>query len=98
MSASSTRSRSSAGTRRIRPKRSYGARLTQPARPVRHRPPTHIVVGVILLVVAAALVPTHLAEHAGVLDPLPGKLEDLLLGFPMAGILGISGFIALIWR
>lgn len=56
----------------------------------------HIVLGVALLVIAAALVPTHLAEHSGALDPLPGNLEDLFLGFPVAGLLAISGFIALI--
>lgn len=50
------------------------------------------------MLVAVGLVPTHLAEHAGRLDPLPGNLEDLLLGFPAAGLLGIGGFIALIWR
>jgi len=56
------------------------------------------VIGILLLVLAAVLVPTHLAEHAGAFDPLPGNLEDLLLGFPMAGVLGISGFVAVIWR
>ncbi|MEV4202569.1 hypothetical protein [Micromonospora globbae] len=54
--------------------------------------------GAILLLVAVGLVPTNLAEHGGRLDPLPGNFEDLLLGFPMAGVLGIGGFIALIWR
>ena len=50
------------------------------------------------MIVAAALVPTHLVEHAGVIDPLPGKLEDLFLGFPIAGVLGIAALIAFIWR
>lgn len=82
----------------IRPKRSYAARLTQPGVRARPRLRAHILIGIVLLVVAAALVPTHLAEHAGALDPLPGNLEDIFLGFPMAGVLGIAGFIALIWR
>ena len=90
--------RPSSKPRRIRPKRIYAAQLSIPG-PRRSRSPRlHTVIGILLLVVAAALVPTHLAEHAAHFDPLPGKLEDLLLGFPMAGVLGISGFTALIWR
>ena len=83
--------------RTIRPKRTYGVRLA-PTSTRRHHLQGHRVVGVVLLIVAAALVPTHLAEHAGVIDPLPGKLEDLFLGFPMAGLLGVAALIAFIWR
>ena len=82
----------------IRPKRTYNAQLLRPRLPDRPRLRRHTVIGILLLVIAAVLVPTHLAEHAGVWNPLPGKLEDLFLGFPMAGVLGISGFVALIWR
>ena len=64
----------------------------------RHHLRAHRLIGVVLLIVAAALVPTHLVEHAGVIDPLPGKLEDLFLGFPIAGVLGIAALIAFIWR
>ena len=83
--------------RTVRPKRNYGAPLAASSRRrprVRH----HTLVGLLLLFIAVALVPTHLAEHAGVFDPLPGKLEDLFLGFPAAGLLGIAGFIAFILR
>ena len=85
-------------TRPVRPKRSYGARLTQPGLRRRRGFRMHVFVGVVLLVLAAALVPTHLAEHAGVLDPLPGNMEDVFLGFPMASLLVVAGFVALIWR
>jgi hypothetical protein len=93
-----TRRRPPARPYQPRPKRSYGERLTQPGLRTRPRLRAHIVIGVVLLVVAAALVPTHLAEHAGVLDPLPGNREDIFLGFPMAGALFLAGFVALIWR
>ena len=83
--------------RTIRPKRTYGARLAPSSTRRRHLR-GHRLIGIVLLIVAAALVPTHLAEHAGVFDPLPGKLEDLFLGFPMAGVLGIAALIAFIWR
>jgi hypothetical protein len=89
--------RPSPRTRTIRPKRTYGARLTEPST----RLPWlrgNRVIGIVLLVIAAALIPTHLAEHANVFDPLPGNLEDLLLGFPMAAVLGIAAFISFIWR
>lgn len=83
--------------RTVRPKRTYGAPLVQPSmrRPFLR---VHRLIGIVLLIVAAALVPTHLAEHAGVFDPLPGKLEDLFLGFPMAGVLGLAALVAFIWR
>jgi hypothetical protein len=55
-------------------------------------------VGVLLLIAAAVLVVPHQAEHADVIDPLPGNLEDLLIGFPTAGLVGAGGFLALIWR
>lgn len=84
--------------RQPRPKRSYSSHQTLAPAPRRTRPAGHTVLGIVLLVVAVALVPTHLAEHSGSLDPLPGNLEDVFLGFPMAGLLGISAFIALIWR
>ena len=89
--------RPSPRTHTVRPKRTYGARLIQPS----IRQPWlrgHRLIGILLLVIAAALVPTHLAEHADVFDPLPGNLEDLLLGFPMAGVLGIAALVAFIWR
>lgn len=52
----------------------------------------HWLIGMVLLLVAAGLVPTHLAEP-GVFDQLPGKVEDLFLGFPMAGLPGIAALI-----
>ena len=97
MSTERTPLRRSPHTRTIRPKRTYGARLAQPS--VRQSwLRGHRAIGILLLVIAAALVPTHLAEHAHVIDPLPGNLEDLFLGFPMAGLLGIAALIAFIWR
>ena len=85
--------------RTVRPKRTYTGRLTLPSR-LQHEPriKPNKILGAILLLVAIALVPTHLAEHAGTLDVLPGNLEDLLLGFPMAAVLGIAAFIAFIWK
>ena len=85
--------------RRIRPKRQYTHDLTyRVEQGWRDRFPTHKIVGVFLVLLAAALVVTHQAEHAGVIALMPRNLEDLLIGFPMAGIVGIAGFIALIWR
>jgi hypothetical protein len=40
----------------------------------------------------------HIAEHADAIQIMPQAWEDQLIGFPMAGLLGIRGFIALIWR
>lgn len=94
-----TSGRSKPRPRTMRPKRTYTSRLTLPAQ--RRREPRikpTKVLGVILLLIAVALVPTHLAEHDGTLDVLPGNLEDLFLGFPMAGALGIAAFIAFIWQ
>lgn len=98
MISPNTRRKPAVVPRQVRPKRSYASNLTAPPPPRRRGVPVHRIVGTLLLLVAVVLVPTHLAEHAGTLDPLPGNLEDLLLGFPMAGVLGISGFVALIWR
>ena len=81
----------------IRPKRTYARQLTLP----RRREPRlrgHVAVGTLLLAVALVLVVTHQMEHADVLDPLPGNLEDLLLGFPMAGVFGMAAFVAFIWK
>ena len=81
----------------IRPKRTYSRQLTLP----RRRGPRlkgHVFVGALLLSVAVVLVVTHQMEHADVLDVLPGNLEDLFLGFPMAGAFGLAAFIAFIWR
>ena len=83
---------------RTRRKRTYTAGLTAPRLPQRRRIAAHSVVGILLIVLAAALVPTHLAEHAGAIRLMPPAWEDLLIGFPTAGILIIAGFIALLWR
>ena len=82
----------------VRKKRTYTAGLTAPRLRQEPRIRLHTVVGVVLLVLAAALVPTHLAEHAGAIRLMPQSWEDLLIGFPTAGLLFIAGFIALIWR
>lgn len=81
-----------------RAKRRYSAALPQPTRSRQRHPRLHVFVGVALLLAAAVLVVTHQMEHAGVIDPLPGTLEDLFIGFPTAALVGIGGFIALIWR
>lgn len=84
--------------RPIRKKRSYAAALTQPA--MQHRPRVHLhkVIGVILIVLAAVLVVTHQAEHAGAISVMPRRYEDLLIGFPVAAVLFLGGFFAFIWR
>lgn len=45
--------------------------------------------GQALLLVALVMAVTHLFEHAGVLRFMPLGAEDLLLGWPMAGLLAI---------
>lgn len=85
--------------RPIRAKRTYTSQLTQSAGIRREsRITANKVLGIGLLIIAVALVGTHSADHAGALDLLPGDLEDLLIGFPTAGVAGIAGFIAIIWR
>lgn len=91
------RRRQALRTGSVRPKRVYTTGLTVPGSR-RHRARFHVIIGLILLTLAAALVPTHLAEHAGVIRLMPRNWEDLLIGFPTAALLGLAGFIALIWR
>ena len=89
---------------RVRAKRVYPVRagqLQQEAASTRRRRRsghTHIIVGCALLVLAAAVGGTHFAEHADYLQIMNPHLQDLFLGYPTAGILGMVGFGALIWR
>lgn len=48
-----------------------------------------------LWVLAAIFAISHLFEHLGMFDPITGSagLDDLLVGWPMAGVLGITGAI-----
>lgn len=82
----------------VRKKRTYTAGLAAPQLRKRPRVALHTVIGVVLLLLAATLIPTHLAEHAGAIRLMPQNLEDVLIGFPTAAVLGIAGFVALIWR
>lgn len=83
--------------RPIRAKRVY----TKPAargRAVSAPSRLHMYVGWALVALAATMTVTHLAEHAGAIQIMARNLEDLLIGFPMAAIVGMAGFVALIWR
>lgn len=46
-----------------------------------------------LWVVAAVMAVSHVFEHAGTINLMSSGLEDLLLGWPMAGALAIVGGI-----
>lgn len=43
--------------------------------------------------VAVVIAATHLIEHTGALRIMSLSLEDLLIGWPVAGILGVAGGI-----
>ena len=47
--------------------------------------------GATLLVFAAALALTHVAEHLGAFTAISPHLDDLLLGWPMAIIVALAG-------
>jgi hypothetical protein len=91
--------RANAAPSRIRPKRQYAGALARPTAVAwRDRLRVHKIVGVALLTISATMVVAHQSEHSGAFNVFPGDLDHLLLGFPMAGVLGIAGFVALIWR
>ncbi len=47
--------------------------------------------GVIIVGIAMAL--AHMVEHLGRLRVLPGVVQDLILGYPMAAVLIVVGLI-----
>ncbi len=47
----------------------------------------------VLFALAVLIAVTHLLEHWGVFQLMAPTLQDLLLGWPMAGVLGIAGAI-----
>lgn len=46
-----------------------------------------------LFAVAAVIAVSHFFEHAGLIQPLPPALADLLIGWPMAALLALVGGI-----
>ncbi len=46
-----------------------------------------------LFVVAGVMAISHFFEHAGMIQPLPQKTSDLLIGWPMAALLAMIGGI-----
>jgi hypothetical protein len=88
----------------VRAKRVYPVRAGQGQRESnnrrsRRRPRhTHVVVGAGLILLAAVVGGMHFAEHADYLQLMNPHLQDLLLGYPTTGVLGMAGFVALIWR
>lgn len=46
-----------------------------------------------LWAVAAVMAVSHIFEHAGTINLMSSGLEDLLIGWPMAGLLAIVGGI-----
>ncbi len=74
--------------------------LPQPVRPTRRRRRAGAVgrrawVARTLLALAAVVAFTHVLEHLGVIQVFTPGLEDLLIGFPTAGLLAVVGGIAL---
>ena len=53
------------------------------------------IIGWSLLPLSAAIIVTHLLEHAGTLRFFSPSLEDLLIGFPTAGVLLIISVLYL---
>ena len=47
----------------------------------------------VMFAVAAVLAVSHVFEHFGTFQLMSPGLEDLLIGWPMAGMLAVSGAI-----
>lgn len=49
--------------------------------------------GVGLLILGAVVFLQHLVSHMGFYTVLPGSLDDLLIGYPTAGVLVLAGLL-----
>lgn len=47
----------------------------------------------VLFAMAALLAVSHFFQHAGLIEPLPPAMADLLIGWPMAALLALVGGI-----
>ncbi len=82
-------------TRQRRAHATQQAQAHAAAKKAHQREGRHRIEAICLFVLAGIIAITHGFEHAGTIQLFNQGLEDLLLGFPMALLLTILGFVRL---